>query len=118
MPSCTSLFTQNLNGLIYCPVAHGEGRLLTIDDNTTQAIQSANLHALTYVNVDGSSASYPANPNGSIANIAGLSNRAGNVFGLMPHPENHIFNWQHPRYHRSEGGGLGLSLFINGIQNA
>jgi phosphoribosylformylglycinamidine synthase II/phosphoribosylformylglycinamidine synthase I len=117
-PNSPSLFTQNLNGLIYCPVAHGEGRLLTIDDNTTQAIQSANLHALTYVNVDGSSASYPANPNGSIANIAGLSNRAGNVFGLMPHPENHIFNWQHPRYHRSEGGGLGLSLFINGIQNA
>ena len=117
-PDSPSLFTRNLNGLIYCPVAHGEGRLLTIDDRTTQAIQSENLHALTYVNADGSVASYPANPNGSTAGIAGLSNRAGNVFGLMPHPENHIFDWQHPRVHRAEGGGLGLGLFINGVQNA
>lgn len=113
-----SLFTCNVDGLIYCPVAHGEGRLLTIDEQTSQAIQSENLHALTYVNADGSPASYPANPNGSIASIAGLSNRAGNVFGLMPHPENHIFDWQHPRVHRAETGGLGLSLFINGVQNA
>jgi phosphoribosylformylglycinamidine synthase II/phosphoribosylformylglycinamidine synthase I len=117
-PNSPSLFTRNLNGLIYCPVAHGEGRLLTLDGQTTQAIQAGNLHALTYVNADGSSASYPANPNGSIAGIAGLSNRAGNVFGLMPHPENHIFHWQHPRVHRKDTGGLGLSLFINGVQNA
>ncbi len=117
-PNSPSLFTRNLHGLIYCPVAHGEGRLLTIDDRTMQAIQSENLHALTYVNADGSAASYPANPNGSLANIAGLSNPAGNVFGLMPHPENHVFDWQHPQYHRGETGGLGLSLFINGVQNA
>lgn len=117
-PDSNCLFTRDLDGLIYCPVAHGEGRVLTIDDETTQNLISTNLHALTYVNMDSSSAYYPANPNGSVANIAGLTNPAGNVFGLMPHPENHIFDWQHPQYHRGNGGGLGLSLFINGVKHA
>jgi phosphoribosylformylglycinamidine synthase len=49
-------------------------------------------------------------------NIAGLSNRAGNVLGLMPHPEDHIFGWQHPRQHRGESGLSGLRLFENGIK--
>jgi hypothetical protein len=62
--------------------------------------------------------SYPANPNGSILNIAALCNPAGNVLGLMPHPENHIFPWQHPRASRGERGMLGLRLFENGIKNA
>jgi phosphoribosylformylglycinamidine synthase len=117
-PDSPSLFTQNLSGLIYAPVAHGEGRVMTIDDATTEALQNSNLDALSYVNADGSPASYPANPNGSVAGIAGLSNAAGNVFGLMPHPENHIFAWQHPRYHRGEAGGLGLSLFVNAVRNS
>ncbi len=116
-PNSHCLFTNNLEGLLYCPVAHGEGRVLTMDDNITQSILSTNLHTLTYVNADGSSASYPANPNGSVSNIAGLTNNMGNVFGLMPHPENHIYNWQHPQYHRGVNGGLGLKLFINGVQN-
>jgi len=117
-PDSPSLFTQGIDGLVYCPVAHGEGRVLTANDTTTQSLLSANLNALTYVTADGSTAGYPANPNGSVAHIAGLTNPAGNVFGLMPHPENHIFDWQHPRYHRGETGGLGLSLFINGVKNA
>ena len=69
--------------------------------------------ALTYVGEG-----YPANPNGSTANIAGISNAAGNILGLMPHPENHIFHWQHPRWHRGELGLTGLRLFENGIRHA
>ena len=61
--------------------------------------------------------SYPENPNGSVSNIAALTNVQGNVMGLMPHPEDHIFEWQHPRRHRDEAGLLGLSLFRNGIKN-
>lgn len=117
-PNSPSLFTKNLDGLIYCPVAHGEGRILTADESITQGLMAANHHAVTYVNADGSEADYPVNPNGSVMNIAGLTNNAGNVFGLMPHPENHIFDWQHPRFHRGEQGGSGLNLFINGVKNA
>jgi phosphoribosylformylglycinamidine synthase len=104
--------------VIYCPVAHGEGRLAVANEETLLAIQKQQLHALTYVTVDGSAVDYPANPNGSIANIAGLTNPAGNILGLMPHPENHIFPWHHPRRHRGERGLSGLRLFENGLKRA
>jgi phosphoribosylformylglycinamidine (FGAM) synthase-like amidotransferase family enzyme len=44
-----------------------------------------------------SPASYPANPDGSLADIAGICNERENVFGLMPHPEDHLWPHQHPR---------------------
>ena len=59
---------------------------------------------------------YPSNPNGSIADIAGVCNARGNVLGLMPHPENHIYAWQHPRWTRGERGSLGLALFENAMR--
>ena len=40
------------------------------------------------------------------------------MLGLMPHPENHIFPHQHPRWTRGESGGSGLPLFMNGVQYA
>ncbi|HSH04506.1 MAG TPA: phosphoribosylformylglycinamidine synthase I, partial [Anaerolineae bacterium] len=113
-----SLFTQDLTDPILCPIAHGEGRLAVQDDDTAQALDTDGLIALTYTEADGSSASYPANPNGSTLDIAGICNPAGNVLGLMPHPENHIFSWQHPRRHHGEHGLSGLPLFINGIRHA
>jgi phosphoribosylformylglycinamidine synthase len=73
------------------------------------------LVALTYAEADGSPAAYPANPNGSVDGIAGLCNQAGNVFGLMPHPEDHVFFWQHPRRERAMDG---LRLFKNGVKYA
>jgi phosphoribosylformylglycinamidine synthase len=115
-PLSPNLFTQGLESLIYCPVAHGEGRLAVDEEETAVKLQSDGLVALTYVDSVGNPAEYPANPNGSIMNIAGLSNRAGNVLGLMPHPEDHIFGWQHPRKHRGESGLSGLRLFENGIK--
>jgi phosphoribosylformylglycinamidine synthase II/phosphoribosylformylglycinamidine synthase I len=108
-----SLFTRGLDAPIYCPVAHGEGRLLTADAAALAALESQHLVTLRYSGVG-----YPANPNGSIAAIAGICNAQGNVMGLMPHPENHIFDWQHPRAHRGEKGGDGLRLFVNGVRNA
>ncbi|RMG80845.1 MAG: phosphoribosylformylglycinamidine synthase subunit PurL [Chloroflexi bacterium] len=118
-PNSPSLFTKGLEDmLIACPVAHGEGRLMVADEATREALWQRNLPSLTYVNPDGSPAAYPANPNGSVDGIAALSNQAGNVFGLMPHPENHIFPWQHPRHHRGEAGNMGLVLFTNGVRQA
>ncbi|MCU0499298.1 MAG: phosphoribosylformylglycinamidine synthase subunit PurL [Anaerolineae bacterium] len=116
-PLSPSLFTDNLPDLIHCPIAHGEGRIATRDEAVLARLLSDHLDALTYVDANGQViADYPINPNGSAANIAGLTNPAGNVFGLMPHPENHIFPWQNPRRHRGSKGMLGLRLFENGIK--
>ncbi len=114
-PHSSCLFTEGLNEPIYCPVAHGEGRVAVRDETTRYELWSQGLAPLIYVTEDGERAAYPANPNGSVHNIAGLCNPAGNIFGLMPHPENHIYPWQHPRWHRGEQGTDGLRLFRNGI---
>ncbi len=76
------------------------------------------LVALRYTAPSGGPAEYPWNPNGSQHGIAGICNHAGNVMGLMPHPEDHVIAEQHPRYQRGEAGGLGLALFRNGIRYA
>ncbi|HEY3291779.1 MAG TPA: phosphoribosylformylglycinamidine synthase I, partial [Anaerolineae bacterium] len=112
------IFTAGMTELIYCPVAHGEGRVVSTDTVSATTLQDEGLVALTYVDAAGSTASYPGNPNGSMGGIAGLTNRAGNILGLMPHPENHIFGWQHPRHTRGENAMRGLKLFENGIKYA
>jgi phosphoribosylformylglycinamidine synthase II/phosphoribosylformylglycinamidine synthase I len=117
-PYSPSLFTQGLDAPIYCPVAHGEGRVIARDRGALDQLWAAGLAALAYVDENGEPAGYPFNPNGSDWNIAALCSPAGNVFGLMPHPENHIFPWQHPRYHRGQGGMTGLRLFENGVKFA
>jgi phosphoribosylformylglycinamidine synthase len=113
--SQTCIWTRSLTDLIECPIAHGEGNF--------QAINHAPLSdqvALIYARPDGSPAGgdYPANPNGSVLDIAGLTNSRGNVLGLMPHPENHVHPWQHPQWTRGVERGSGLSLFKNGVKYA
>lgn len=100
---------------IYCPVAHGEGNFQATDAGTLAAIQAAGRVAFTYVDAWGCPGSYPVNPNGSAASIAGVTNARGNLLGLMPHPEDHIFPWQHPAHHRGACGQSGLKLFQNGV---
>jgi phosphoribosylformylglycinamidine synthase subunit PurQ / glutaminase len=114
------LWTQSLPELVYCPVAHGEGNFRTADSTILEALIDSDQVALTYTLVDGKPANgeYPANPNGSHADIAGVCNPRGNVLGLMPHPENHIHSYQHPRRTRGESGRSGLPLFINGVRFA
>ncbi len=116
-----SLFTQGLTEPIACPVAHGEGRLAVKDADTLAELERQNLIPLRYTmphsarRTPHSPLSYPFNPNGSVAHIAALCNPAGNVMGLMPHPENHIFPWQRPR---GAYGVSGLALFVNGVKAA
>lgn len=118
--SQTCVWTRGLTQPVICPVAHGEGNFLTCDPATMTALQDGDQIALIYTKSDENPAllAYPANPNGSMADIAGICNPAGNVLGLMPHPENHIFASQHPRWTRGETIGSGLPLFINGVQYA
>jgi phosphoribosylformylglycinamidine synthase I len=114
------IWTQELEELVYCPVAHGEGRFILKEPKEVKILQQKDMIALTYVLPDGSPADgeYPANPNGSLADIAGVCNDKGNVLGLMPHPEDHIHQWQHPRFGRGEAGQLGLALYENGVYYA
>ncbi|GAB4484672.1 MAG: phosphoribosylformylglycinamidine synthase I [Anaerolineales bacterium] len=118
--SQTCIWTKGLTEHITCPIAHGEGNFQTSHSSLLTSLSILDQIALTYTHPDGSPANgeYPANPNGSLLDIAGICNPRGNVLGLMPHPENHIHPWQHPRHTRGESGGSGLALFENGVQYA
>ena len=114
------IWTKDLSENITCPIAHGEGNFQTTEHFSLSSFIEQDQIALTYIHANGSSANgeYPINPNGSILDIAGICNPQGNVLGLMPHPENHIHMWQHPRHTRGEHGGSGLKLFENGVKYA
>ena len=91
-PGCAADWVGGIHHLIACPVAHGEGRVAVRDERDAEALSGRGLVAFRYVDAAGDEAGgrYPANPNGSAADIAGLANPAGNVVGLMPHPEDHV----------------------------
>jgi phosphoribosylformylglycinamidine synthase len=67
------------------PVAHGDGNYY-VDAETLQQLQAQNRVLFRYCSSTGEIAP-AANPNGALDNIAGIMNEAGNVMGLMPHPE-------------------------------
>ncbi|MBP1048338.1 phosphoribosylformylglycinamidine synthase subunit PurQ [Enterococcus sp. BWM-S5] len=71
----TSAYEQD--EIIQIPVAHGEGNYYC-DEETLQQLKDNNQIVFTYSN---------DNPNGSVADIAGIINEKGNVLGMMPHPE-------------------------------
>lgn len=79
----TSAYTAGQRLLL--PVAHGDGRF-TADESTLAEIESGGQVVFRYVDEHGD-ASAEANPNGSEHNIAGIVSEAGNVLGMMPHPE-------------------------------
>lgn len=118
--SQTCIWTKGLNDSIECPIAHGEGNFQTPENFPLSSFVKQDQIALTYIHADGSptNGEYPANPNGSILDIAGICNPQGNVLGLMPHPENHIHPFQHPNWTRGGNAHSGLALFQNGVKYA
>ena len=71
--------------VVQIPIAHGEGNYFC-DPSTLAELQSEERILFNYCSPDGvESPAY--NPNGSVANIAGIVNKRGNVLGMMPHPE-------------------------------
>jgi len=80
-------FTSGLKRgqILRMPVKHGEGCYYA-DPATLEQLQKHSRVLLRYVDSKGKPTA-PANPNGSVDNIAGICNEARNVFGLMPHPE-------------------------------
>jgi phosphoribosylformylglycinamidine synthase subunit PurQ / glutaminase len=75
--SCRWLQTTADGETIQLPIAHGEGRYQCDQRASSQAWRAMARWCFRYA----------ANPNGSIGDVAGLTNAAGNVLGLMPHPE-------------------------------
>jgi len=67
---------------IHIPIAHGEGRFFA-DETQLDELRRDGRIAFEYLN----------NPNGSVANIAGIVNSRGNVLGMMPHPERAVAHW-------------------------
>jgi phosphoribosylformylglycinamidine synthase I len=80
-------FTTGLSAgsTVRLPVAHGEGRFAASDE-TLRMLEAEGRVVLRYVAASEASPLQP-NPNGSANHIAGVSNAAGNVVGIMPHPE-------------------------------
>jgi len=93
------------------PIAHGEGKFIPQDSKTLAALESNGQVVFRYSG---------ANPNGSARAIAGICNAAGNVVGLMPHPERHVSMLQHPEWSKGQQKNkvpVGLQFFkalVNG----
>ena len=102
-----SLFTKNVPERITLPVAHAEGKFITSERIMEEMKENGQI-IFKYIKPDGSKAKYPWNPNGSLEDIAAITNAQGNVLGIMPHPERAFFSWQHPdwmRVKREHGDG-------------
>lgn len=82
-----TIFTNNYkkNEVIRLPIAHGEGQYY-VDELKLKEIEDNNQVILRYCSEKGE-LKEEFNPNGSLNHIAGLINKEGNIFGLMPHPE-------------------------------
>ncbi len=126
------------------PVAHAEGRFVTHNAAVLAQMESAGLLVVRYQARPGEAETkrqgeqsspfhqasepvglipppgvpYPANPNGAMANVAGICDASGRVFGLMPHPERFIEPTQHPRWTRGprREAGDGLRIFQNAVR--
>jgi phosphoribosylformylglycinamidine synthase len=106
---------------MYLPIAHAEGKFVARDERSLAELESSGRLVLRYVDErcdPSAEVCYPCNPNGSQANVAGLCDESGRIFGLMPHPERHLDPTNHPRWTRGEAGetGDGLALFVNAVR--
>jgi len=114
------VWTRNLPEIIYLPVAHGEGKFITLNNAVLERLKINHQIVFQYCDETGKPARYPDNPNGSKESIAGICDETGRIFGLMPHPERHIGFWQHPRWSglKTRKAGDGLQIFKNAAEYA
>ncbi|MDD2488885.1 MAG: phosphoribosylformylglycinamidine synthase subunit PurQ [Bacteroidales bacterium] len=82
-----TIFTKEaqINKAYKIPIAHGEGRFFA-DEETLKRLNDNNQILFRYCDEKGN-ITPESNPNGSLENIAGITNKNRNVFGMMPHPE-------------------------------
>lgn len=103
----TTDFTKSFarHDVIQVPVAHGEGNYF-IDEDGLKSLEDREQIAFRYCNAKGHITS-EANPNGAIANIAGVFNDSKTILGMMPHPENAVT----PHANGHQGQKLFQSIF-------
>jgi phosphoribosylformylglycinamidine synthase subunit PurQ / glutaminase len=130
VPESPCVFTQGIREA-RLPVRHGEGRLYA-DDTTIQRLERNHQVVLRYALPGGRPAGgqFPYNPNGSVADIAGICDPSGRIFGLMPHPEAYNDWTNHPDWLREresarragkpfgEGLPVGTRLLKNAVEHA
>ena len=127
--SSPCVFTRGI-GSIDLPMRHGEGKFYA-EGPVLERIVEENLVALRYGLPEGGPANgrFPANPNGSLHDIAGITDPTGRIFGLMPHPEAYNSFTNHPGWTRTremasregkrakpkEPEGEGIKIFRNAV---
>jgi phosphoribosylformylglycinamidine synthase subunit PurQ / glutaminase len=109
------VFLQGMGDFVL-RVTCAEGKFVTRDAESLERLDQNGQLVLRYADVGGMQSPY--NPNGSVADVAGVCDTTGRVFGLMPHPESYIDFTQHPQWTRREdrGDGEGLAIFRNAIR--
>jgi len=117
-PDSVCVFTKNMKPVMELPVAHAEGKFLVKSAADLKELEDNGQVVMKYVTKDGGEPSYPADPNGSIKHIAGICNKKGTFFGLMPHPERFLERTNHPRWTREDlpEEGDGLVFFKNAFE--
>lgn len=101
------IFTDKMGygELFTIPSAHAEGKFVLPEETREEIIVQMKKNdqiLFQYVKPDGSKAEYPFNPNGSILDLAGITNPQGNVMGMMPHPERVFFRTTAPDWTRGQ----------------
>lgn len=87
------------------PVAHAEGRFVTVEEGLVERLFEAGQVVMTYARPGGAAAGgFPRNPNGSTRDIAAVANARGNVVAMMPHPERSSWLFQVPQNLEGEWG--------------
>ncbi|MEK6808735.1 MAG: phosphoribosylformylglycinamidine synthase subunit PurQ, partial [Nanoarchaeota archaeon] len=83
--------------VIPIPIAHAEGRFVTKDSSLLNQLKKNKQISFQYCDEQGNIIErFPINPNETTLNIAGISNKEGNVLAIMPHPERASFKRQIP----------------------
>jgi len=100
------VFTERMGygELFTIPSAHAEGKLVLPEEREREMLDEMLKNdqiVFQYVKPDGTKAEYPFNPNGSIMDIAAITNPAGNVMGMMPHPERVFYHYTMPDWTHS-----------------
>jgi len=113
--SGNSIWLKNLPQLIALPIAHGEGKFYT-DKAILDKIEANHQVAARYCTYNLERGGYPVNPNGSLNDIAGITDKTGKIFGLMPHPERFIFEQQWPYWANCKREPHGLQIFKNAVE--
>ncbi len=125
--SSDGIWTKDIDTL-HVPVAHGEGNFYMTPE-TFEQVKANGQIAFQYVTPQGAAANeeYPENPNGSMHDIAALTDPSGRIIGMMPHPErfNAFVNeegWQQKKEELIRAGkplpkkGEGLKIFENAVK--